>query len=174
MTLKSFCFAGYAARARFQRQWGYLRARLRAGLYNYPVFAFDCSAPSDSDRRTEALAEMRTSTRAPRATPGRFSIMQSRRQPLAAPWRAAATTIGAGVRRGQRTRLHPYSIHLGRNGHTLRSTEGSDVPPRLENLLAGAMGISSNLFSPVPFERFSIAPNGEVQVSAAVIGCRPA
>jgi len=48
-------------------------------LYNYPVFAFDCGeAPSDSDRRIEALAEMLdiyASTEGNNAR--RFSIMEA-------------------------------------------------------------------------------------------------
>jgi hypothetical protein len=136
-------------------------------LYNYPVFAFDCGeAPSDSDRRIEALAEMLdiyASTEGNNAR--RFSIME-----------AAALALGRALgARGDYDRalaavdkglaVEPYSIHLGAAKHTLLlKSEGKNVPPRLEKFAGEDNGYLRQFVCPVPFERFSITPNGEVSV----------
>src|ERR1700737_4897408 len=130
-------------------------------LYNYPVFAFDCGeAPSDSDRRIKALAEMLdiyASTEGNNAR--RFSIME-----------AAALALGRALgARGDYDRalasvdkgltVAPYSIHLGAAKHTLLlKSEGKHVPPRLEKFAGGDNGYLKQFVCPVPFKAFSFGP----------------
>ena len=130
-------------------------------LYNYPVFAFDCGeAPSDSDRRIEALAEMLdiyASTEGNNAR--RFSIMEA--AALASPRprpgaRGDYDRARASVDKG--LVVAPYSIHLGAAKHTLLlKSEGKHVPPRLEKFADGDNGYFRCEFSSAILSKKSIA-----------------